>query len=311
MTVISIRDHSKQVGTDTSWVCLFVFDPNRLILNLGIYVCTNGTQNGQCLSASESGSTPNVTTAFSISSYTASSINSAKNNSILSVFDLVTQEAISPIDVQALGLAVGWLLNYTSADLPVETSPDFQFWDTGSDAYQAVWETNAYTTLKSILGFVFWEFTANNNGNPVVSNTEPNGQTPVLPAEFYTTASICMPFARLVIDRAAFIAYIVLQSVALIFCWVVVLWGVVIHRQLPATTSFPVVDFGAKLRRMQNIDERLFSKVGREDGAKEIRHCLQEVRVTSRCEAKPEDIGLLAKEERINYNEVRRRASWS
>lgn len=296
---------------ETSLVSLFVIDMSSLILSLGIYVCRNGTQNGQCLAVSDSGSTPNVTTSFSVSSYTTSSINSVENNTILSVFDLVTQEATSSIDVQALSLAVGWLLNYTAANLPVESSPDFQFWDTGPDAYQAIWETNSYIMLKSILDFSFWEFTTNNNGNPAVSNTEPNGQTPDLPAEFSTTASICLPFARFLIDRTYFIAYIVLQSAALAFCWVVVCWGYVIRKQLPVTTSFAVVDFVAKLGRVQNLEERLNLRVGLEDGDKQIIHALQGVRVRSRNKEKQEGVGLLIKEEGINYREVRRRASWS
>ncbi|KAI8710957.1 hypothetical protein NCS52_01524600 [Fusarium sp. LHS14.1] len=253
-------------------------------LKAGIYVCEGGIQNGQCL-VGESGSAHNVTITFSVSSYAASSINGAENNTILSVSNLITKEATSRVDVQALSLAVGWLLNYTAANLPVESSVDFGFWEIGSDAYQTIWKADAYRTLKSIIAFVLWEFTANNNGNPAVANTEPKSQTPDLPAEFHVMASICQPFTRFIISRASFIAYVVLQSVALVSCWIVVLWGFVINRQIPATTSFPVVDFGVKLRRMQSLDERPFSDIRREDKDKRIRHVLQGVRVTSRCKA--------------------------
>ncbi|KAJ5746569.1 hypothetical protein N7520_011751 [Penicillium odoratum] len=288
---------------------LFTVDAKALMMDLGIYVCGKGTLNGECLVALDSGSTSNVTTAFSISSYTASSINSVSNNTILSAFDLASQNTMYSIDARALSLAVGWLLNYTAANLPVESSLDFQFWETGSDEYLDIWEINAYTMLKSIIGFILWEFNANNNGNPAVSNTESNDQTPDLPAEFHTTASICLPFARFILDRTYFVAYIVLQSTALAFCWAMVLCGFVIHRQIPATTTFPVVDFGAKLRQMDRADGRLFLEVGREDSDKQITHALQRVRVTSHC-MKKEDFRLLVKEERVNHPQIRRRSSW-
>lgn len=236
-----------------------------------------------------------MTITFSVSSWAASSINSAENNTILSVSKLITKEATSRVDVQALSLAVGWLLNYTAANLPAESSVDFEFWETGPDAYQAIWKADAYRTLKSIIAFVLWEFTANNNGNPAVANTEPNGQTPDLPAEFHVMASICQPFTRFIIDRASFIAYIALQSVALVSCWIVVLWGFVV-REMPATTSFPVVDFGVKLRRMQSLDVRPFSDIRREDKDKRIRHVLQGVRVTSRCKERPENINVTTRQ---------------
>ncbi|KAI2475342.1 hypothetical protein Ptr902_13265 [Pyrenophora tritici-repentis] len=250
-------------------------------LKAGIYVCGNGTRNGECLVASELGSTQNVTTIFSVSSHTASSINSIKNNTILLVFDLVTEDSTPANDIEALRRAVGWLLDYTAANLPAGSSPTFQFANTVSDAYQGIWKTNAYVSLKSILGFIFWEFTANNNGNPAVVNAQRKNMQPDLPAEFHTTASICQPFMSLVINGISFIAYIALQSAALVFCWTVVIWEFVIHRRLPVTTSFPVVDFGAKLHRSPNSDETLFLGVKQEDKDKQIKHNLDRVRLIS------------------------------
>ncbi|KAI3571338.1 hypothetical protein IWW34DRAFT_709896 [Fusarium oxysporum f. sp. albedinis] len=274
-------------------------------LKAGIYVCEGGIQNGQCL-AGESGSGHNVTITFSVSSYAASSINGAENNTILSVSNLITKDATSRVDVEALSLAVGWLLNYTAANLPVESSVDFQFWETGSDAYKAIWEADAYRTLKSIVAFVLWEFSGNNNGNPAVANTEPKGQTPDLPAEFHVLASICQLFTRFIIDRASFIVYIVLQSAALIPCWIVVLWGFGIYRQMPAATSFPVVDFGVKLRQMQSLDDRPFSDIRRDDEDKRVIHVLHGVRVTSRRRGRLEDVSI-----QRTKTEIKRRASWT
>jgi hypothetical protein len=271
-----IKGHSKQVRTSS-----LLYPLKHTHSDQGIYVCGNGTQNGECLVASESRSTQNVTTMFSVSSHTASSINSMKNNTILSVFDLVTEDSTPAIDVEALRSAVGWLLNYTAANLPAGSSPTFQFANTFSDTYPAIWEKKAYVSLKSILGFIYWQFTANNNGNPVVKDAQRNNETPDVSAEFHTTASICQPIMSLVINGTSFIAYIALQSAALVFCWTVVIWGFVIHRQLPVTTSFPVVDFGAKLHRSPNSDETLFSRVKQEDKDKQIKHNLDGVRLIS------------------------------
>lgn len=243
---------------------------------------------------------------FSISSCAASSISSAENNTILSVSNLITKEAKSRVDVQALSLAVGWLLNYTAANLPVQSSVAFGFWKTGPDAYQNIWKADAYRMLKSIIAFVLWEFTANNNGNPAVANAEPNGRTPDLPAEFHVRAAISQPFTRFIIDRASFTVYIVFQSVALVSCWIVVLWGFTSYRRMPVTTSFPLVDFEVKLRRVGSLDERPFSDIRRKDKDNQIRHVLQEIRVTSRCRERPGTVSVQPAKPG-----AKRRASWT
>jgi predicted small integral membrane protein len=229
---------------------------------------------------------------FSVSSYTASSINGAENNTILSVSNLTTKEANSRPDIQALSLGVGWLLNYTAANLPVQSSVTFGFWIAGSDSYQTFWKADAYRMLKSIIAFILWEFTANNNGNPAVANAEPSGQTLDLPAEFNVIASISRPFTRFIINRASYIAYIVLQSVALIPCWIAVVWGFMIHRRMPATTFFPLVDFEVNLRQMRSYNKRPFSDIRTGDKEERIKHVLQGVRVTSHCKERPENVSI-------------------
>lgn len=298
-------DQSKQVKENR--LLLSPVNRNLLIVPLGIYVCATGSESGQCLASSASGAVPNVTTTFTISSYIASSINSAQNNTILSVFNLATHKSAPLTDLSALGLGVGWLLNYTAANLPVQSSPVFQFTETGSEAYQAIWQESSYEMLKSIIGFILWEFTMNNNGNPDVANTEPNGQTPNLPAEFQTTASICQPFARFVVDKRSFIAYLAIQAAAILFCWVVVVWGCVVRERMPETSAYPIVDFGAKLRHTQSIDHKLFPGLGKEHGSKATRHHLRGLRVTTRYEEKPENTGLIVNEEHVEVPKTERR----
>jgi hypothetical protein len=182
------------------------------------------------------------------------------------------------------------MLNSTQEDLPIYSSPIFQFWDGNSDAYQIIWKQSAYTSLKSILGFIFWEFSPNNNGNPVVAGTESYNQAPNLPAEYHATASVGSPFQRFVIDQAAFISYVALQSSALIFCWSVLLWQQLTKRELPTFSPFPAVDFGTKLRRTRNHKERLFGNVAVTDDAKEIKAILRGIKVSSHQRDQKEDL---------------------
>lgn len=278
--------HHDALKAGTQLITLFLcptadlWEIASLTLTLGVYVCENGVQNGECR-AGNSGSTHNVTTTFSVAAYTASSITGAENNTILSVSSIAATELKSSVDVEALSLAVGWLLNYTAAHLPEQSSVVFGFWETGPASYHAIWQASAYNLLKSTLAFLLWEFTPNNNGNPAVANAESNNQTPDLPAEFHAKASVCQPFIRFVINEASFIVYSVLHSVALLFCWSVVLMGYWHRARLPVTTSLPLVDFAAKLRCMPGADMGVFHNVGRADTFDDMKASLQNVNVGS------------------------------
>lgn len=95
---------------------------------------------------------------------------------------------------------------------PVETS-----------TYRKIREQNAYTTLQSLLAFSLWEFSINNNGNV---NLTLQGMQQYLsqPAEFQTKATISHEYTRFVMNYSTFIAYLVLQSMILAFCWSITLW---------------------------------------------------------------------------------------
>ena len=186
----------------------------------GIFACPKGTQAGSCRT-SQPGPVPNVTTTMTVYNRQASTVCVASNNSILSVYGLGDPQLDLAVNLTALHRAVGWLLNYTASGLPAESSINFWFWFDPSRTYSAIWEANAYTTLQSLLAFIFWEFCTNNNGNPAVV-AEENGGQPDLPAVFQTTASISVPYTRFVLSRGAFITYLILQSSALALCWSVI-----------------------------------------------------------------------------------------
>ena len=114
-----------------------------------------------------------------------------------------------------------------------------------------MWETDSYVTLQSLLSFILWRFTANNNGNPDVAKEAMD----TLPDAFRTTASLSEPYTRFVLDTTAFTVYIVLQALVLVFCWAVFFWQVCAGCRLQTISSFPQVDFANKLRTTSHGDD--------------------------------------------------------
>jgi hypothetical protein len=226
----------------------------------------------------------------------ASTVCAASNNSILSVYGLGDPELDLAVNMTALHRAVGWLLNYTASGLPVESSINFWFWFDPSGIYNAIWEGNAYTTLQSLLAFIFWEFCTNNNGNPAVA-PEQNGGQPTLPEAFQTTASIGVPYTRFVLNRGAFIAYLILQSSALALCWSVIIWQCVSGHHHPKISSYPLIDFASKLqeKRVGEVQRPLSlgPLVSLESDDRAIRHSLTNVEITMARHSKGEDESFL------------------
>ena len=210
----------------------------------------------------------------------------ASNNSIISIYDLGASELIQPINITALHLAVGWLLNYTASGLPAESSINFWFWFAPSGTYTSLWEANAYTTLQSLLAFILWEFCTNNNQNPAVVPEE-NGELPYLPAAFQTTASISQPYPKFVLNRVAFIIYLILESLALILCWSVIVWQCMSCRHHPEISSYPLVDFASKLQEKPALDggsaPSLRSVISAASDDKAIRHSLTKMKMIVVC----------------------------
>ena len=188
------------------------------------------------------------------------------------------------VNITALHLAVGWLLNYTASGLPAESSINFWFWFDPSGTYNSIWETNAYTTLQSMLAFILWEFSTNSNGNPALAS-EQSGRQPILPSVFQTTASICQPYTKFVLNSTTFITYIILESFALAFCWVVVVWQCFSRHRHPELSAYPLVDFASKLQEKSGVDGAcslsLRPFVSPESDDKAIRHSLTNFKITA------------------------------
>ena len=129
----------------------------------------------------------------------------------------------------------------------------FMFWNFSPGQSESDWAVEAYKTLKkSTLAFVFWEFNENSFGNPQFGGS--NTTWPQWPigisatSEYHTTASLCRPYTRFVVDAQMFGLYIALQSVPLLLCWAVLFWRSWKGLLWPSPSSFPLVDFTLKFR---------------------------------------------------------------
>lgn len=224
----------------------------------GVYPCLNGTRGGSC-HLSNSSSLFNVSTTMTVSDRQMTAICGARNNSILSVTDLGEPHVLEDIDIVALRRAVGWLLDYSAAGLPAQSSVNFWLWYNPSKAYNSMWESDSYVTLQSLLSFILWRFTANNNGNPDVAKEAMD----TLPDAFRTTASLSEPYTRFVLNTTAFTIYISLQTLVLVFCWAVFFWQIFSGRRLQPISSFPQVDFASKLLTTSHGDDQLSTSLRR------------------------------------------------
>jgi hypothetical protein len=160
-------------------------------------------------------------------------------------------------DVENLKRALGWLYNYPAASLPPASSLAFEFTNTAGAENEEDWSKAAYQTLQSSLAFVLTFFTENSWGNSQLgafSGNRSEGYT-FLPKEYHTTASICTPTTRFVVDKRMFAIFVVLQSLPIIFAWMVLV--LMLYIKLPCTkiSSFHLIDFMYKARLTGSIPD--------------------------------------------------------
>lgn len=131
------------------------------------------------------------------------------------------------------------------------------------------------------LAFLLWFFQPNNLGN---TRLEAKEIISVLPGDFYTTTHTITPYTKLVIGRAMFFAFLILDGTVLVFVWGVAIWLCLSPRRMPKISSFPRFDFAFKTRVMdsgggtlsrEDYARRLFRA-----GNKETRNICQDMRVS-------------------------------
>ncbi|ETI24507.1 hypothetical protein G647_03876 [Cladophialophora carrionii CBS 160.54] len=87
-------------------------------------------------------------------------------------------------------------------------------------------------------------FSVNGAGDPLRNERS-------FPSQFETTASLCRPLEKVIVDQGAYIAYIVLQSTAILFFWVVVVWRWSQKTPVQESSAFSLADFAAKFVRKE------------------------------------------------------------
>ncbi|OCT52480.1 hypothetical protein CLCR_09860 [Cladophialophora carrionii] len=211
----------------------------------GVTVCDQ-VLDGSCLYSARD--PRHINTTFSLYSLTASTACTRANNSIISVTD-IGEPTLEGIDIEGLDLPLGWLLNYTAQGIHAESSLVYMFWH--GDPHPAArhdWSTATYLSLKSILAFSMYMFSVNGAGDPLRSERS-------FPSRFETTASLCRPLEKVIVDPGAYIAYIVLQSTVILFLWVVVVWRWSLKTPLQESSAFSLADFAAKFVRKEIVTE--------------------------------------------------------
>lgn len=129
-----------------------------------------------------------------------------------------------------------------------------------------------------MLVFPFWLF---NNKNWENTNWDPNATNSTLPPEFLTEASIVEPYAKIKVQFAMFVLFMVLQGLSLVFIAGVVAWAWTRSEAPFKTSSFPLFDVAFRADVQNNIDNRDLR--GLSDS--EIVHLMRDARAIGRYEA--------------------------
>lgn len=262
------------------------FIKSRLTPDIAIQVCQNGTAGQICQNRGSK-----VSATLAVHSRRATTACAIANNSILSVSQLGAPVLNDDIDIEALGDALTWLLNFTAAGIPAQSSVVFSLWYNPPYVSYHYWSMEAYKTLKSLLAFPLWEFSENNFGNPYLDSTP-------RPPEFKTSASISEPFMRLVIDKNMWITYLVLESVMISIFWIIIAWRCCWRMYLPANSSHPLIDSAVKL--VERKSGVLLSEAGGKArdlwnaGDREILSCFGDLEVIYRHEHGSRQTDILA-----------------
>ncbi|KAK6839285.1 hypothetical protein PG987_005151 [Apiospora arundinis] len=225
--------------------------PNLGGLQAGIFSCTNGTTGQECLGNRP---LPNIIYGVKLFSRRVSILASQSNHSIMGVEDMTEAVLLPPLDMSAYRISLGWLLNFTAANIPAASSIAASFAFTNDQVPDPAADGVLSRNFQSILAFPLWLFNDNNWGNTALKTKTLNT---MLPPQYYTTASVVAPYAKIGFDRTMFYLFIALQGMALLFIWAVLIWVWALSTPVPYISSFPLFDAGFKLekQKLANDDE--------------------------------------------------------
>ncbi|KAF2267579.1 hypothetical protein CC78DRAFT_591957 [Lojkania enalia] len=211
-------------------------------ITAGLYICPNGTANDACSPRSP---LPNITTTMSIYSLKSSLVAARSNFSIIAITDTTPPIQNPDLDIQTYRQALDWILDFNASAIPAPSSIVEHFWNAQTLISSPYWSAELTRTFQSILTFPLWHFQSNNYGNIDLVDQE---MITTLPPEFYRKLSLTRPFIKIIIDRPMFIAFLVLEGVALLFTWAVLIWLWITRPEIPPLSSYPIVDFAFKAK---------------------------------------------------------------
>lgn len=211
---------------------------------VGLYVCPNGTDNGEC---ERSVSRPNITTTMTSYNRKVSIVASRLNYSISAVTDYGPAQQNSAIDIPSFRKGLAWFLDFNASATPPPSSFAEPFWSGQEQLNDPSSSSELMRLLQSMLAFPLWYFQPNNYGNP---DLQPKDMIYNLPKEFYAKAQITRPYMRITIDRGMLIAFIVLDSLVLVFIWGVLVWLWMARPALPNLSSYSLIDFAFKSKEL-------------------------------------------------------------
>jgi hypothetical protein len=213
-----------------------IFFPSTKTFWTGIYICTEGILEGECVTTTPA---PNLTTTATFHRRQTNLLASKSNYTITSITSL-TPAAAAPIDdIQAYKQVLGWLLDYNASNIPAPSSIIENFWTAHEQLQNPSTDGVLLQNFRSIIAFPVWMFNANNYGNTELAVKE---ISPDLPKEFYTQASFVKPYLKLKFDPIVLTVFGVSHLIVLIFSAVVLIWAMCRAKTLPAISSFPVFD---------------------------------------------------------------------
>jgi hypothetical protein len=175
-------------------------------VHVSLQVCDNGTSGDTCLS--NSAVSPSLNTTFSLSVLTTSLVVARSNYSILSVSRESAAIPDYSLDVASYRTALRWLLNFTASGIPAPSSAVEYFWASPEELTSDYWSIGQRQAFQSVLAYPLWFFNVNNAGNLLWGG---NNSDLILPEEFYTTASVASPFTKIVVNKAMFVVFVILQ----------------------------------------------------------------------------------------------------
>ncbi|KUJ06535.1 uncharacterized protein LY89DRAFT_603023 [Mollisia scopiformis] len=221
----------------------------------GLFVCNNGTVGGICHATQPA----NITSSISFYTREATVVAVRSNYSIISTSNLTPPIQLTGVDLLSYRESLRWLLNYTAANIPPPSSIAQSFWSSVPELASPSTYGIVLQNFQSVLAFPFWYFNSNNWANPDLQEKQ---IISTLPPQFYTQAYIVAPYSKLRFDRGMFILFLILQGLAIVFVWCVLLFVLFGTRTLPTTSSYPLYDIAFKANVDHEVKEEELSEAG-------------------------------------------------